>query len=112
MATTANTVPTRIPSGNSTGTFIVEASAGTLSLYIHQSDLHETTRDGVLALLLSGQIDEPRRVLAFDAHEGWARDASQEIAEALVAHAYSKGEALPYGVARFVGRHVITRYAA
>lgn len=113
MATQANSLPTRIPSGNSTGIHVVEASAGPrLSLYIHQSDLHETTRDGVVALLLSGQIDEPRRVLAFDAHEGWAKDASQEIAEELVRRAHTAGVDLPYGTARFVGRYVLSRYAA
>lgn len=48
----------------------------------------ETDEDGcdfrtVIEDLLSGQCDHPLRVVAFNAAEGWSRDASEEVATEL-----------------------------
>ena len=48
----------------------------------------ETDEDGtdastVVADLLTGQYEQPLRVVAFNPAEGWSRDATEEIAEEL-----------------------------
>ena len=48
-----------------------------------ETDEARTTREAVMVDLLDGQYNDPVRVVAFNTAEGWARDASQEIADEL-----------------------------
>jgi hypothetical protein len=50
-----------------------------------QADPRHADRQTVLAKLLSGQYECPLRIVAFNTAEGWARDVTAEIAQAVLA---------------------------
>jgi hypothetical protein len=54
--------------------------------------------------LLSGQYDQPLRVVAFNPTEGWSRDASKEVAEEL-AHRSAEGE-ISEALQEFIESHI------
>jgi hypothetical protein len=62
----------------------------------------------VISDLLTGQYDQPLRVVAFNPAEGWSRDAAEEVAEELAQRAAEEdreiSEALQEFIERFTGR--------
>lgn len=52
-----------------------------------ETDEQDTDRETVLRDILSGQYAYPLRIVAFNAVEGWSRDATEDIANALAEHA-------------------------
>ena len=55
--------------------------------------------------LLTGQFNNPLRVVAFNTAEGWARDASEDIAERVIEAARVRNKSLSEGARRFYERH-------
>lgn len=60
-----------------------------------ETDEQDTDRVTIIRDLLSGQYTFPVRIVAFNAIEGWARDATSEIADELAEHFASDAEATP-----------------
>jgi hypothetical protein len=69
---------------------------GRLGRVWHETDPDNTERETVIRDLLDGQYSNPVRVVAFNTAEGWSRDASGDIADAL-------RRALRAGTARAAG---------
>lgn len=105
----ANSLPTRITSGNSTGIHLVECAYGRVRVW-REGDLVD--RQSVIDGMMQGQFEGALRVVAFDPVEGWCRDVSEEIARTLLEAAHSDGHPLNYEAARFCGRYSLSRYAA
>jgi hypothetical protein len=57
----------------------------------------------VLNLIANGEFQDPVRVIAFNTAEGWSRDVTGEIAEALLEREASDGD-LSQSARVFVGR--------
>ena len=51
--------------------------------------------------LLTGQYGHVQRIVAFNPVEGWSRDASEDIAGALVAHIAAEGREVSEGTQEF-----------
>ncbi len=62
--------------------------------------------DTIVEGFLSGQYKRPIRVDAFNTSEGWARDASTEVAWEVVKRATAAGEQLTSGTRDFVQSHI------
>lgn len=73
--------------------------------------LQAMTRDGVVSLLLSGEIEQPLLVEAFDIGEGWSADVSKTIAADLVDAASDPGTTISYAAIDFVSEHLGERHA-
>ena len=56
--------------------------------------------------LISGQYDNPVRVVAFNTAEGWSQDVSEDIAREIMRRVDLAGDELSPPVAEFVGEHV------
>jgi hypothetical protein len=56
--------------------------------------------------LLTGQYDQPLRVVAFNPAEGWSRDASEEIAEELARRAGEEGREISEALQWFIESHI------
>lgn len=56
--------------------------------------------------LLNGQFNQPLRVVAFNAGEGWSRDASEEIAEELERQALKRGDDIAPALQDFIDGHL------
>lgn len=52
-----------------------------------ETDEQDTDRETILRDMVSGQYAYPLRIVAFNAIEGWCRDATEEIADALAERA-------------------------
>lgn len=48
-----------------------------------ETDEQDTDRETMLRDIISGQYAYPLRIVAFNAAEGWSRDATEDIADAL-----------------------------
>jgi hypothetical protein len=59
---------------------IVLDDFGRLGRAYRETDEVRASRDGVINGLLTGQFNNPLRVIAFNTSEGWARDVSEDIA--------------------------------
>jgi hypothetical protein len=57
----------------------------------------------VLRLIANGDFHRPMRVIAFNLDEGWSRDVTEDIAEALLEREASEGD-LSESARIFVGR--------
>ena len=71
----------------------------------------ETDEDGsdfktVIEDLLSGQFERPVRVVAFNAADGWSRDASEEVAQELERRALNDGTEVSRGMQDFIESHL------
>jgi len=72
-----------------------------------ETDEDRTNYRTVISDFLTGQYDQPLRVVAFNAAEGWSRDASEEVAEELerrVAEGRQVSAAVQEFIERFTGR--------
>lgn len=65
-------------------------------------DLETTIRD-----LMSGQVDHPLRVIAFNVAERWCSDASEDVAREIAA----RRQPLSQGVIEFIENHAGTQLA-
>lgn len=61
------------------------------------TDLHT-----LIDYLLTGQYDQPLRVVAFNPVEGWSRDASGDVAEELERRVALEGREISEGLQEFI----------
>jgi hypothetical protein len=66
-----------------------------------RSDLETTISD-----LISGQYDNPVRVVAFNTAERWSEDVSQEIAREIMRRIGLAGDAMPSSLEAFADQHL------
>jgi len=70
-----------------------------------ETDPAKADRETTLQDLLSGQFNDPLRVIAFNTREGWSRDVSHEIAVELQRRADIERRELGGTIAEFVDAH-------
>jgi hypothetical protein len=71
-----------------------------------ETDEEDTTIGAVVYDLLSGQFNNPVRVVAFNTSEGWSRDVSEDIARELLRRVAERGRPLAASSRQFVGAYV------
>ena len=60
----------------------------------------------VISDLMSGQYDDPVRVVAFNTAERWARDVSADVAREIMRRLGVAGDELPSSLEGFVDQHL------
>jgi hypothetical protein len=70
-----------------------------------ETEFERTDIETILAELLSGQFNDPVRVIAFNTLEHWSDDISQEIACEIQIRSDIEGAAVPEHVRDFVTSH-------
>jgi hypothetical protein len=70
--------------------------------YVETDEANATERD-VVSNISRGDYSKPIRVVAFNTAEGWSRDVTEDIAEALLERDASEGD-LSESAETFVGR--------
>jgi hypothetical protein len=71
-----------------------------------ETDEGETDFLAVVEDLLTGQYDQPLRVVAFNPAERWSRDASEEIAEELDRRISAEGREVSEALQEFVESNI------
>jgi hypothetical protein len=98
--------PSIVPDmGSSTHYFVLD-DLGQYGCLFHETREHETSEATVIRHLIEGQYDKPLRVVAFNAEEGWSKDASEEIADKVLQKVESEHGTLTSGTRAFVEQHL------
>ena len=71
-----------------------------------ETDEEDTTIGSVVDDLLTGQFNNPVRVVAFNTSEGWSRDVSEDIAREVLRRVSERGRPLAASSRQFVGAYV------
>ncbi len=71
-----------------------------------ETDESDTDFPTIIGDLLSGQYEQPLRVVAFNPAEGWSRDASEEVAHELARRAGAEGREISKALEEFSETHL------
>jgi hypothetical protein len=86
--------------------FIVINNYGKLGPAFAETDVGEADLETTITDLMSGQYNDPVRVVAFNTSEHWSEDASEDVVREIMRRLDLAGGALPSSLAEFVDSHV------
>jgi hypothetical protein len=98
--------PSIVPNGHDQNFYIVVNNYGKLGPAFAETDLGEADLETAISDLMSGQYDDPVRVVAFNTAEHWSEDASEDVAREIMRRFDVAGGALPSSLAAFVDSHL------
>jgi len=98
--------PSIVPNGHDQTFYIVINNTGNLARHSRKPDLGEADLETTISYLMSGQYNDPVRVVAFNTSEHWSEDASEDVAREIMRRLDLAGGALPSSLAAFVDSHV------
>jgi hypothetical protein len=98
-------VPPLYPENDVTPYIVVE-DFGDLGRAFRETDLAEADFDTMVRNIISGEYRNPLRVVAFNTVEGWSRDVSEDIANAVLDRTYDTDATLNVGTRRFIDMHM------
>ena len=76
--------PSIVPNGTDQTVYIVLCDFGPLGQAYFETDPERADLETTITDLLSGQYDNPVRVVAFNTAEGWSQDVSEEVAREIM----------------------------
>jgi hypothetical protein len=98
--------PSIVPSGDDQTFYLVINNYRKVGTAFAETDLGEANLETTISDLMSGQYDDPVRVLAFNTSEHWSEDASEDVAREIMRRLDLAGGALPSSLVSFVDSHV------
>ena len=98
------TSPSIVPRDDDRDVYFVMDDLGRLGSVWHEADPDSTERETVIRDLLDGQYSNPVRIICFNTAQGWSRDASGEIADALRRRCETEMREPPASIERFLER--------
>ncbi|WP_027574653.1 hypothetical protein [Bradyrhizobium sp. WSM1743] len=75
-----------------------------------ETDEADTDLDTVLQDILSGQYAYPVRIVCFNPVEGWSRDATSDIADALAERTANRGAEITPALQDFINANATRRF--
>jgi hypothetical protein len=99
-------MPRRVPAPSDDVTVYLVLNDYKTGLAYVETAPAEADRETIIRNLLSGQYANALRVVAFNAAEGWSRDASEDIASEVLERAFDGDDNLSEVTKRFIDRHV------
>ncbi|MDI3559552.1 hypothetical protein [Bradyrhizobium sp. Arg816] len=75
-----------------------------------ETDEADTDLEGVLQNLLSGQYAYPVRIVSFNPVEGWARDSTSDVADALAQRAADTDAEVSSALQDFIAANATRRF--
>jgi hypothetical protein len=98
--------PSIVPNGTDQTVYLVLNDFGSLGRTYCETVDGRSDLESVISDLISGQYDNPVRVVAFNTAEGWSEDASEDIAREIMRRLGFAGDALPSSLDVFVDQHL------
>ena len=97
--------PSIIPGDNDQTVYLIAKDFGKLGRAWREADYEATDLETVIEALLSGQYNNPIRVVAFNTEERWSEDVSEDVAHELRRRCGLQMRELPVSISDFVERH-------
>lgn len=94
--------PSVVPNAGDVTVYIVEDDFGHNGRAYRETDVEQADLETTLEDLISGQFNDPIRVVAFNTSEEWSRDVSADIAQEIQRRHDIVGEPLPAHLQDFV----------
>jgi hypothetical protein len=86
--------------------YLVVDDYGRLGRAFRETDVERSDLENVISDLMSGQYNNPVRVVAFNTTERWSEDVSEDVAREITRRLGLAGDELPSPLEAFVDRHV------
>jgi hypothetical protein len=103
----SNWTPSIVPGGKDQTVYLVLNDFGNLGRSYLETDENQADLETTLSGLLEGQYSNPVQIFAFNATDGWARDASEDIADEIRYRCDRRGVDIPAHLEAFIARHEI-----
>ena len=100
--------PSIIPNDHDQTVYLVAEDFGKLGRAWREADYEATDLETVIQDLLSGQYNDPIRVVAFNTEERWSEDVSEDVADELRRRCDLQIRELPSSISDFVARHELS----
>ena len=97
--------PSVVPDGADQTVYLVVDDFSRHGRVFRETEVGRTDLETVIADLVSGQYNDPVRVVAFNTAEHWAEDVSEDIAREIRRRADLANEDVSSAVEAFVERH-------
>lgn len=97
--------PSIVPSGGDQNVYLVVDDFGQSGTVYCEADVEHTDLETVISDLMSGQYNNPVRIVAFNTAEKWADDVSHDVALEIRRRADLAAEDLTSSIDDFVARH-------
>jgi hypothetical protein len=97
--------PSVVPDGADQTVYLVVDDFSHHGRVFRETDVERTDLETVIADLVSGQYNDPVRIVAFNTSEHWAEDVSEDVAREIRRRADLANEDLSSAVEAFVERH-------
>ena len=94
-----------MPYGADQTVFLLVDRFGELGSVYRETEIERTNIETVISDLLTGQFNDPIRVVAFNTLEHWSDDVSEEIATEIQARCDIEGTPVPDHLSDFVATH-------
>ncbi len=94
-----------VPYGADQTVYLVVDRFGQLSSAYRETEVEHTDLETIIADLMSGQFNDPLRVVAFNTLEHWSDDVSEEIAVEIQTRCDIDGVAVPEHIQDFAAGH-------
>jgi hypothetical protein len=91
-----------VPYGADQRVYLVVDSFGRLGTAYRETDIERTDLETAIADLMSGQFNDPVRVVAFNTLEHWAQDVSRDVALEIQSRCDIDGHDVPETLRDFV----------
>lgn len=100
--------PSIVPNDREATVYIVEDDFGKNGRCYRETEIGFEDLENTIGDLISGQYNSPRRVIAFNTDEGWARDVSEDIAREIKLRHDLMAEDVPSQLEYFLDKHLGT----
>ena len=98
--------PSIVPNDGDVTVYLVEDDFGKSGRCYREAEVGHEDLETVIKDLISGQYNNPVRVISFNTAEGWSQDVSEDIALEIQRRHDLIGEDLPSTIQSFVDDHV------
>jgi hypothetical protein len=99
-------VPSIVPNGKDQTVYLVLNDFGQLGRAYCEASEDRSDLETTISDLISGQYDNPVRVVAFNPAERWSEDVSEDIAREIMRRLGLTGDELPSAIEAFVDSHL------
>ena len=97
--------PSIVPYGADQTIYLVVDRFGSLGTVYRETEVERSDLETIIADLMSGQFNDPVRVVAFNTLEHWAQDVSKDVALEIQSRCDIEGHDVPEAVRDFVDSH-------